>query len=106
MDLSDQLQKKSYRELDARDRQWIALVYYDGWKAGRHVEQFGVKQVRVLTVTSSAKRVENMLATVDEITEGRGSNFFLFMDRARLIVSDPLNAEWVSGKGERVKLID
>jgi hypothetical protein len=33
LDLSDQLQKKSYRELDARDRQWIALVYYDGWKA-------------------------------------------------------------------------
>jgi len=81
-------------------------TYYDGWKAGRHVEQFGVKQVRVLTVTSSAKRVENMLATVDEITEGRGSNFFLFADRAQLATSDPLNAEWVSGKGERMRLVD
>jgi len=81
-------------------------TYYDGWKAGRHVEQFGVKQVRVLTITSSAKRVENMLTTIDEITEGRGSNFFLFVDRARLAVSNPLNVEWVSGKGERVRLTD
>ncbi len=31
--LSEQLQKKSYRELEARDREWMALVYYDGWKA-------------------------------------------------------------------------
>jgi hypothetical protein len=31
-------------------------TYWDGWKAGRHVEQFGVKQLRVLTVTSSKKR--------------------------------------------------
>jgi hypothetical protein len=31
--LSEQLLKKSYRELDARDREWIALAYYDGWKA-------------------------------------------------------------------------
>jgi hypothetical protein len=31
--LSEELMKKSYNELDARDRQWIALVYYDGWKA-------------------------------------------------------------------------
>jgi hypothetical protein len=81
-------------------------TYYDGWKASRHVEQFGVKQVRVLTITSSAKRVENMLATIDEITEGRGSNFFLFADRERLTASNPLNIEWVSGKGERVRLID
>jgi len=31
--LSEQLVKKSYNELEPRDRQWIALVYYDGWKA-------------------------------------------------------------------------
>jgi hypothetical protein len=31
--LSEQLQKKSFRELEARDREWMALVYYDGWKA-------------------------------------------------------------------------
>jgi len=80
-------------------------TYYDGWKAGRHVEQFGVKQVRVLTITSSAKRVENMLATVDEITDGRGSNFFLFTNRGQL-EAGPLDMEWVTGKGMKVKLTD
>lgn len=81
-------------------------TYYDGWKAQHHVEQFGVKQVRVLMVTNSAKRVENMLGVLDEITEGRGSNFFLFIDRETLCASDPLQAEWTTGKGETIRLID
>ncbi len=81
-------------------------VYYHGWRTERHVEQFGVKQVRILTVTSSVERVENMVAAVHEITAGRGSNFFLFIDRAALAGSSPLEAEWVSGKGERVRLVD
>jgi hypothetical protein len=81
-------------------------TYYDGWKAGRHFDQFGVKQVRVITITSSAKRVENMLAVIDEITEGRGSNFFLFADRTQLEMNNVLDALWTSGKGEMVRLVD
>jgi hypothetical protein len=70
------------------------------------VEQFGVKQLRVAIVTSSRERVQNMLAVVNEITEGRGSNFFLFVDRGTLAASNPLDVEWVSGKGEVVKVTD
>jgi hypothetical protein len=81
-------------------------TYYDGWRAQRHVEQFGLKQMRVLMITSSAERVHNMVGCVRDITEGRGSNFFLMIDRATLALSDPLRAEWVSGKGERVRLMD
>jgi hypothetical protein len=81
-------------------------TYYDGWRAQRHLEQFGVKQMRVLTVTSSQERVHNMVGAVRGITEGRGSNFFLFVDRGTLAASDPLSVEWISGKGERVKLTD
>ena len=80
-------------------------TYWEGWKVGRHENQFGVKQVRVAMVTSSPERVRNMLAVVDEITEGSGSNFFLFIDREAL-ASDPLAAEWTTGKGERVRLTD
>ena len=32
-----------------------------GGAAERHIEQFGVKQMHVPTVTSSAKRVQNMV---------------------------------------------
>ncbi len=36
-------------------------LYYDGWRANRQVEQFGLKQLRVLTVTTSMARVANMI---------------------------------------------
>jgi hypothetical protein len=81
-------------------------TYYDGWRAQRHLKQFGVKQMRVLTITSSQERMHNMVGAVRSITEGRGSNFFLFVDRETLAASDPLSVEWVSGKGERVRLTD
>jgi hypothetical protein len=61
--------------------------------------------MRVLTVAPSRQRVDNMVAAVAEITGG-GSNFFLFIDRERLAASSPLEAEWVSGKGEVVRLTD
>jgi hypothetical protein len=79
-------------------------TYWEGWKTQRHVTQLGVKQVRVAMVTNSAERVKNMLSVVDELTEGRGTNFFLFVDRDSLAASDPLSAEWTTGKGERIRL--
>jgi hypothetical protein len=81
-------------------------TYYDGWRAERHVEQFGLKQMRVLTITSSPERMRNMVGCVRNITEGRGSNFFLMIDRAALAMSNPLGAAWITGKGEAVRLAD
>ena len=81
-------------------------TYYEGWKAGRHKQQLGVKQVRVAMVTTSPERVKNMIAAVDEITEGKGTNFFAFVDRARLLVSNPISATWITGKGKAVRLED
>jgi hypothetical protein len=34
-----------------------------------------------------------------------GSGLFLFVDRETLGASNPLDVEWVSGKGERVRLM-
>jgi hypothetical protein len=81
-------------------------TYWEGWKAQQHLAQFGVKQVRVAMVTSSPERVENMLSVVDEITNGRGTNFFLFVDRQTLAASNPLEVAWTTGKRERVRLSD
>jgi hypothetical protein len=81
-------------------------TYWDGWRAQRHLEQFGVKQMRVLTVTSSRERVFNMIEAVRSITDGKGTNFFLFVDRQTLAASDPVSVEWISGKGENVRLTD
>ncbi len=79
------------------------LAYYEGWKQGRHVRQFGLKQLRILTVTTSPQRVVNMVQALKEITDGNGSNLFLFIDRDTLSTGC-LDAAWISGRGEPVFL--
>lgn len=81
-------------------------IYWEAWKRGRHVEQFGLRQLRVLTVTDSKKRVEHMLDAVGELTGGKGSNFFLFATADQLSASSPLDLEWITGAGQLVKLTD
>jgi len=81
-------------------------TYWEGWRANRHVEQFGVKQMRVLMVTESPERVSNMLSAIDKITGGKGSNFFLLIDKPSLAAGDPLQVEWTSGKRVTVRLVD
>ena len=81
-------------------------TYWEGWKAGRHVEQFGLKQMRVLLLTSSEERMQHMLSVVGELTQGRGSAFFLFGHAAQLHDADPLGVAWASGKRQPVRLID
>lgn len=59
----------------------------------------------MLTVTPSRKRVETMVEAVHDLTNGKGSRLFL-VDRETLGASNPLNAEWMSGKGEHVRLMN
>ena len=81
-------------------------VYWEAWKKERHVEQFGVKQIRVLTVTDSRVRLDHMIDAVNEITDGKGSNFFLFAEKSRISGVSPIDAHWTSGKGELIRLAD
>ena len=77
------------------------LTYYEANRQQRHVHDLGLKNFRVLTVTTTKERVERMLAALDAITEGRGSNMFLFADEPTFMASSPLDLEWVSGSGKR-----
>jgi hypothetical protein len=81
-------------------------VYWEAWKQNRHVDHFGIKQVRVLTVTDSEKRIENMLSVVADVTEGKGSNFFLFATASRLADASPVEIDWTTGRGQTVRLTD
>jgi hypothetical protein len=46
-----------------------------------------------------------MIDALKQATRGTGSNQFLFTDRAALqACPDTLSLEWISGKGERVRL--
>ena len=60
----------------------------------------------MLTITDSPKRVVHMLEAVRELTDGKGSNFFLFAAAEEFITSSPLDVDWTTGRGEPVKLTD
>jgi hypothetical protein len=77
-----------------------------GWRKGRHVEQFGVKQLRALTVTTSAQRIETMLDALHEATNGKGSELFLFIEDDAVRATNPLDAVWITGKGRECRIID
>jgi hypothetical protein len=81
-------------------------TYYHGWRQQRHVEQLGVEQLRVLTVTTSEKRIATMLDAQREVTNGKGSDLFLFIVEEQLRSRNPLDAEWITGKGNVAKLTD
>jgi DNA-binding transcriptional ArsR family regulator len=80
------------------------LTYYEANRQRRHVHDLGIENFRVLTVTMNAERVVRMLAALDGLTGGRGSNMFLFTDQASVVASNPLDLEWTSGKREPVRL--
>jgi len=82
------------------------LTYYEANRQQRHVHDLGIENFRVLTVTTDRPRVENMLTALNGLTDGRGSNIFLFVDQATLAAGNPLDISWVSGKGESVRITD
>lgn len=82
------------------------LTYYEANRQQRHVHDLGIENFRVLTVTTDQRRIEKMLTALNAITDGRGSNIFLFVDQATLAGGTPLDVGWVSGKGERVRITD
>lgn len=82
------------------------LTYYEANRQRRHVHDLGIENFRVLTVTTGPERVVRMIKALEGVTDGRGSNIFLFTDRGALTGSNPLDLEWVSGKREAVRLTD
>ena len=99
--------------MDIKSRQLVGkssfrrklLGYYQLWKEGLHTSQWGFKAFRVLTVTPSEKRIENMIAVQKEIVGEQGSNLFLFTTPKRLAEKSPLADVWVTGKGAQTALL-
>jgi hypothetical protein len=82
------------------------LIYYEAFKAGEHRRELGIENFRVATVTTTPERVAQMIDAQKEMTNGRGSNMFLFVDEASLIASNPLGVLWTTGKGSKVRVTD
>lgn len=82
------------------------LIYYEANRAGEHQRELGIPNFRVATVTTTPERVEQMIEAQREMTAGRGSNMFLFIDDVSLAASNPLDVRWTTGKGERIQLTE
>jgi DNA-binding MarR family transcriptional regulator len=82
------------------------LTYYEANRQQRHVHDLGIENFRVLTVTTDMARIEKMLEALNAITDGRGSNMFLFVDQVTLATGNPMEMQWVSGKGASVRITD
>ena len=67
---------------------------------------YGIQNVRVLTVTSSTERVENLIQANRALNAGKGSKLFLFTDEASLRAApDLLALDWRNGQdNEPVRL--
>jgi DNA-binding Lrp family transcriptional regulator len=81
------------------------LAYSATWSQGIHRSRFGFHRFRVLTVTTSAERVNSLLDACSQLQHGHG--LFLFADRTILDSPDILSASWQSGKaGKTGTLLD
>lgn len=83
-----------------------ALGYYTAWKSGAHIMQWGepAKALRVLTITTSEKRIDSMIAVNDHI--GVPAGLMLFATRDRLAKHGALGPAWRSAKADRLSPID
>lgn len=65
-------------------------AYYDWWKNGGPKTDFGVASIRILTITISQRRMENLLKCCFQVKEGSlGSALFWFTTTKYVNVSKP-----------------
>lgn len=69
------------------------LAYQTLWNAKTHHAHFGWRNFRVLFVTTSAERVENMIASSHGNTLTRGTPLFLFAHKGSLYEKEDLLAQ-------------
>jgi DNA-binding Lrp family transcriptional regulator len=88
-------QTSFFRKLLAYEATWIQKI---------HQRHLGIQRFRVLTVTTSAARVQSLVEACSQLKRGHG--LFLFADKS-ILSGDIFSAVWQSGKpGETGSLLD
>ena len=79
-------------------------IYHTTYTEKLHTKHFGFKHFRVLTVTESKakKRVRSMVEATGQLEGLRG--LFLFASTEAVLGGDVLGVEWVTGRGEEIKI--
>ena len=80
------------------------LAYHETWRRGLMKNRF--PRFRVLTVTTSPERVEDLIEANRALTQGKGSGLFLFTDKITFAsVADALTIPMLNGRGETVWIV-
>jgi DNA-binding Lrp family transcriptional regulator len=80
------------------------LAYEATWTQNLHRTRFGFHRFRVLTVTTSAARVNSLVNACSQLERGHG--LFLFADR-EILSGDIFSSRWQTGRpGETGSLLD
>jgi len=76
--------------------------YADTFERKLHTEQFGIKNFRVLTVTTGRERVKNMQEAFQaEVGDSAPAGLFLFAEKGR---APEAMLDWANGNGDPVTL--
>lgn len=74
------------------------LAYQASWTQRIHLARFGFPRVRVLTVTTSTARLENLVAAAASVENGKG--LFLFAETGAVeSATDLLALPWLNAEG-------
>jgi hypothetical protein len=79
--------------------------YFHFWKQGLHVERWGFKRWRVLTITSSDARIASMLKA-QRIVTNTAHGLFLYTTQQRIDQHGVLGPAWVTAERDGVSLLD
>lgn len=86
------------------------LSYYNSWQQELYSKIFPFKNPRILFVTESEERIQNMINLNKEIDpRGNGLRIFLFTTQKHFNLKEPeklLNTIWTNGRGEQGKLFE
>lgn len=81
------------------------LGYFNAHLQERHSAAWGFQRLRVLTVTPSPTRIDNMIAAQEAITDRRLGGLFLYTTLDRLAAAGPLAPIWRSSTADALSLI-
>ncbi|MBA7495120.1 hypothetical protein ES702_05699 [subsurface metagenome] len=79
-------------------------AYWNQWRQGRHTKRFGMKAFRVLTITKTKQRKENLRKITEGANDGqKGSLMFWFTSEENYNIDKPesiLESIWQTPKDD------
>ena len=81
------------------------LAYIHGFNEGMHDRQFGWKAFRILFITTTPERADNMRKALQELTPARTLRRIFYFSTIESLATDVLAHQWIDGNDEPQLLI-